>query len=119
MFCMIRFLKQLSHTTTAILLLGIITSALDGIFTVDVLSRGGYEVNPIVRFLVTRIGAPIAVFLTRVGIFGLLFAFWMLGDSVIIALISIVTACAALFTGRSVLASRLGRGSGFSEISES
>ncbi len=100
------------------LLLGIITSSLDGIFTLAVVNRGGHEANPIVRFLVGRIGAPSTVSLTRVGIISLLFAFWMLRDITVVVSILIVTSCAAIFTGKSVLVSRPRRGFDFSEIGE-
>jgi hypothetical protein len=107
----------MSDALSVIFLVGMITSALDGVFTVAVVKRGGCEVNPVVRFLVGRIGAPGAVSLTRVVICVLLFTFWMLRETGVVVSIVIVTACATVFTAKSVLASRQHR-FGLPEIGE-
>lgn len=94
------------ETQSLILVLGIIFAVLDGIFTVVVINRGGYEVNPMLRFLVDKAGVTNAVFVTRLAIFGLLGTFWLLSDTIFITSVAVITACAAVFTAKSIFALR-------------
>ena len=87
---------------TFVLLLGIVLAVLDGLFTVLVIERGGYELNPVVRVLVKRFGVTRGVLITRLPVLGVLVAFWFLNDLELMISVLAILVLATTFTGRSI-----------------
>lgn len=81
-----------------LLAFGLVASMTDGMLTILVLARGGFELNPILRLLIRKIGPMSAVISTRVPVLGVLLAVFFVGNRMLLMVAVGVPASAAIFT---------------------